>query len=181
MTQTGLIVTVVVFSGVISSELAKGTLVNLLAKGLSRTAVILSKYTCMALIWTASIILCFGLTYGYTVYLFPGDSQYSLPISVFCIWLFGAFLLAVLLLSAVMTKTGYGSLLGTGAAVAACLIMDIIPAAHRYNPVALVSDSMGLITGAAEMSSLYGAMLVSFLLALLSVFFSIIIFRKTQV
>jgi ABC-2 type transport system permease protein len=68
-TQMGLIVMVILFSGILSSELSTGTLINMLTKGLSRTAVILSKYTCMVLVWTISIALCFGLTYGYTVYL----------------------------------------------------------------------------------------------------------------
>jgi len=82
-TQMGLFVMVILFSGVLSSELSKGTLINLLTKGLSRTAVILSKYTCMVSVWTISISLCFGLTYGYTAYLFPQGETSNLLFSVF--------------------------------------------------------------------------------------------------
>jgi len=80
-TQMGLFVMVILFSGVLSSELSKGTLINLLTKGLSRTAVILSKYTCMVSVWTISISLCFGLTYGYTAYLFPQGETSNLLIT----------------------------------------------------------------------------------------------------
>jgi len=179
-TQIGLIVMVILFSGVLASELSKGTLINLLTKGLSRTAVILSKYTSMVLLWTASIALCFGLTYGYTVYLFPADEVSNLLFSVFCLWLFGLFLLAVLLFSAALTKSSYGCLLITGVVVVICMLVNIIPAAHRYNPVSLAADNMGLITNSIEVSSLYSTIFISFLLSLLFVSLSVFIFRKKQ-
>jgi len=179
-TQMGFIVMVILSSSVLSSELSKGTLINLLTKGLSRTAVILSKYTCMVLVWTASIALCFGLTYIYTVYLFPSDKISNLLFSVFCLWLFGLFLLAVLLLSSVLSKSSYGCLLITGAIVVACMLVNTIPAAHRYNPISLAADNMGLLTSTIEAHSLYSAMLISSLLSLLCMALSVLIFRKKQ-
>jgi len=179
-TQMGLFVMVILFSGVLSSELAKGTLINLLTKGLSRTAVILSKYTCMVLVWTMSIALCFGLTYGYTVYLFPKDETSNLLFPVFCLWLFGLFLLAALLFSAVLTRSNYGCLLITGAIVVICMIMDIIPDVHRYNPISLATDNMGLIMNSIEVSSLYSAIMISCLFSLIFVILSVVIFRKKQ-
>lgn len=179
-TQMGLIITVILFSGVLSSELTKGTLIILLTKGLSRTAVILSKYTGMALVWTVSIALCFGLTYGYTAYLFPDGNVPNLAYSVFCLWLFGLFLLAVLLFSAALTKSSYGCLLITGVVVVICMLLNIIPAVHEYNPVSLASDNMGLLTNAAKVSSLYGAIGIAALLSLIFVLLSVLLFRKKQ-
>ncbi|NMA33272.1 MAG: ABC transporter permease [Clostridiaceae bacterium] len=179
-TQVGLFVMVILFSGVLSSELSKGTLINLLTKGLSRTAVILSKYTCMAMTWTASIALCFGLTYGYTVYLFPEDGTSNLLFSVFCLWLFGLYLLAALLFSASLTGSNYGCLLITGVVVVICMIMNIIPAVHRYNPISLSTDNMGLIMNSIEVSSLYSTVAISCLLSLIFISLSVLIFRKKQ-
>lgn len=179
-TQMGLIVMVILFSGVLSSELSKGTLINLLTKGLSRTAVILSKYTCMVLVWTASIALCFGLTYGYTVYLFPKDETTNLLFSVFCLWLFGLFLLAALLFSATLTRSNYGCLLITGIVVVICMIMNIIPSLHKYNPISLSTDNMGLIMNSIEVSSLYGTIMISCLLSLILVSLSVMVFQKKQ-
>jgi len=179
-TQMGLIVMVILFSGVLSSELSKGTLINLLTKGLSRTAVILSKYTCMVLIWTASIVLCFGLTYGYTLYLFPKDKISNLLFSVFCLWMFGLFLLAALLFSATLTRSSFGCLLITGVIVVICMIINIIPAVHRYNPISLSTDNMGLIMNSIEASSLYRTIMISCLLSLIFVSLSVVIFRKKQ-
>jgi ABC-2 type transport system permease protein len=179
-TQMGLFVMVILFSGVLSSELSKGTLINLLTKGLSRTAVILSKYTCMVSVWTISISLCFGLTYGYTAYLFPQGETSNLLFSVFCLWLFGLFLLAALLFSATLTRSSYGGLLITGAVVVVCMVMNIIPDVHRYNPISLATDNMGLIMNSTEVSSLYSTIMISCLLSLIFVFLSVVIFRKKQ-
>ena len=179
-TQMGLLIMVIVFSGVLSSELSKGTLINMLTKGLSRTAVILSKYTCMVLIWTASIALCFGLTYVYTVFLFPEGEISNLLFSVFWLWIFGLFLLAALLFSAALTKNNYGCLLITGVIVVICMIMNIIPSVHKYNPISLSSDNMGLLMNSIEVSSLHGAILISCLLSMIFVSLSVMIFRKKQ-
>lgn len=179
-TQMGLIVIVIVFSGVLASELSKGTLINMLTKGLSRCAVILSKYTCMVLIWTLSITISFLLTWVYTVYLFPDGEAVNLFFSVFCLWLFGAFLLAVLLFAATLVKSNYGCLLITGAVAVVCMLVNIIPAAHKYNPFSLVTDNMDLVTNTAEISSLYYAMWISGILSLIFIASSILIFRKKQ-
>ena len=65
--QMGMIVLVLVFSGVLSSEISRGTLINLLTKGLSRQAVILAKYSAMLLVWSLSILLSAALTWVYTM------------------------------------------------------------------------------------------------------------------
>ena len=56
MTQMGIIVILLVFGGVISNELTRGTLVNVLAKGLGRHTVILAKYTAMVVMWTVALV-----------------------------------------------------------------------------------------------------------------------------
>jgi len=180
VSQMGLIVMVIVFSGILGTELSKGTLINMLTKGLSRSAVILSKYTCMAMIWTMSIIISFFVTWGYTVYLFPSGEIVNLLFSVFCLWVFGMFLLALLLFAATLTKNNYGCLLITGAGVVACMLCNIIPAAHKYNPLSLATDNMSLITNTVEASSLYCTIWIAGILSLIFIASSILIFRKKQ-
>ena len=179
-TQICLIVTALVFSGVLSSELSRGTLINMLTKGLSRAAVILAKYSGMVLIWTASIWLCFGLTLGYTVWLFPNAEVVHLFFSAACLWLFGVFLLALLLLAATLTKSSYGGLLIVGAAVIALTLLNLAPGAREFNPLTLVSDNMALLTGDVEPSALYAPALISLLLSAVSVASAMLIFRKKQ-
>ena len=145
-TQMGLIVLVVVFSGILSSERSKGTLINMLTKGLSRTTVILSKYSAMAILWTLSLLVSVLLTLGYSSYLFPNDTVPNLVPSILYIWLFGLFLLGLLLLAGTLTKTNYSALLFTGAIVASTIFISIIPTTHDYNPLTLASANTGLMT-----------------------------------
>jgi ABC-2 type transport system permease protein len=178
--QTGLIVMVIVFSGVLGTELSKGTLINMLTKGLSRRAVMLSKYTSMALIWTCSLILSFLATWGYTVYLFPDGEASNMFFAVFCLWLFGMFLLALLLFAAAVSDKSYISMLITGGAVAVCIFLNIIPDAYKYNPVSLASQNMNLITASTEASALYALIWISAALSLFLIASSVLVFRRKQ-
>ena len=180
-TQMGLIVTVIVFSGILSSELSRGTLINMLTKGLSRHAVILSKYIAMLLIWTVSLLVCFVLTLGYTIYLFPEGDTANLAFSVFCLWLFGMFLLAIVLFASTLTRKNYGCLLLTGAGASACMLLNLFPAAHDYNPVSLATDNMGILAGTIEASSLNCAVIIAAVLSLVLVIASLLVFRKKQI
>lgn len=68
MSQIGLVVLLLTFSGMLPCKYAKGTLTNLLAKGLSRKTVALSKFKAAAALWTACYPLAFIIALGYTIY-----------------------------------------------------------------------------------------------------------------
>lgn len=178
VTQMGLIIIVIVFSGIISTELSRGTLINILTKGLSRRTVILSKYTYMLLMWTVNLLISFLVTWGYTVYLFPEGKTINLIFSVFCLWLFGVFLLAILLFGAVLFKSSYGSLLLVISAFTTCTLLNMVSAVHRYNPLSLMTDNMDFITNVAEPSKLYPALGITVVLSLVLIISSVMVFRK---
>lgn len=178
--QIGVLVIVLVFSGVLCTELSKGTLINLLTKGLSRNVVILSKYTYMVLMWTAGYVLAFLVTLGYTVYLFPEGEVWNLLFSAFCLWLFGVFLLAVLMLGSVIISNTYGSLLFTGAVLVLCMLLNMIPAVHKYNPFILGAENVALIQNTVKAGDFYGAAGVAGAAVILAVAGAVLLFRKKQ-
>ena len=47
-----------------SQEYSKGTLINMLTKGLARRSVILSKLTVALVMWTAAYVICTGISYN---------------------------------------------------------------------------------------------------------------------
>ena len=171
--QMSLIVTLLVFSGILVNELSKGTLINMLTKGLSRRAVILSKYTSMVLIWTLSVVLSFLITWVYTVYLFPDGGANNLLFSVFCLWLYGCFLLAVLMLSSTITRTNYATLILVGLTVVVGMLVNIVPKFQKYNPLSLSSKNMDLLVGSISPSELYVTVGISLGLIVIALILSI--------
>ena len=180
VTQMGIIVMVIVFSGILANELTRGTLIILLTKGLSRISVILAKYTNMVLIWTISLLLCFVVNRGYTSYLFPDDTVANLAFAVFCLWLFGVFLLAVLLFAATLMKHSYSCLLITGSVVVALLLVSIAPAAQDYNPLSLASLNMRLLAESVQVQDLFWCIGISTAAVLTLLVGSVLVFRKKQ-
>lgn len=179
--QMGTIITLLIFSGVLISELAKGTLINVLTKGLSRKAVILAKFTAVALIWTMSLSLSFLITWAYNSYLFPTDAVNHLFFSVLCIWLFALLLISILLFASTLTNTIYGSLIIVGGAFILGLLLNILPKLEKFNPLSLATKNMDLLIGTIEPSDLLIAIGISLLLLVIFNLLAILIFNKKQI
>ena len=145
ISQTGLVVVVIIFSGLIASEFDKGTLVNLLTKGLPRSNVVLAKFTASTLIWTVGYSLCFAVTAVYTAYFWKMDEISNLFLAVFGLWLFGELLITLIIFGGVLFKTIYGSLLLTGCAVILMLIASIAPKLQKFNPITISANNVSLL------------------------------------
>jgi ABC-2 type transport system permease protein len=180
ISQIGMIVTVILFSGMLANELSRGTLVNMLTKGLSRSAVIMAKFTSAALIWTISYAVAAALTLGYTLYLFANSSVVNLLFSLLCLWLFGLFVLSALMFFAAVTKSAYGALLGTGFLAVVLMVANIVPAIGKYNPMSLSANNVALLTNAAKPSQMYFAVGISAVCTVVFIAGAIAVFKKKQ-
>lgn len=154
VSQMGLVVLLLVLSGQFSTEYAKGTLVNLLTKGLSRTAVALAKAAWAGVLWTAAYALALGVCMAYTAYLFPGEAVENLLASVAGLWLFGLLLLSCLAAGGALLSNSYGGLLCVVGLFVGLALLDLVPAIPPYNPNALVSQSMKLLQGQTDPKAL---------------------------
>lgn len=181
ITQMGVMVMVLIFSGIVITEISKGTLINILTKGLSRTVVILAKFTLMGVVWTLSLLLAFFICWLYTAYYFSADDIHHLLFSIFCLWLYGIFLLALLLLASTLTNTIYSCLMIVGLVFVTCMLLNIIPDVQQYNPVTLSLRNMDLLVNHLEPNFFYPTIAVTIgsIIALLT--FSILVFRKKQI
>jgi len=156
--QMGLFVLVIVFCGMLSSEMSKGTLTIILTKGLARSTVILSKLSCAVLIWTICLCLSYLTSLGYTAYLFPNSNLPNLFFALFCLWVFGVFLLALTTFAATLTEKSFICMLTVGSAFIALSLVNIIPNAGKYNPVTLISSQIPLINEALRYKDVYPAL-----------------------
>ena len=145
----GLIAFVLLESGVFTREYQTGTLVLSLTKGLERPKVVIAKTAVLALLWTACYWLCAGITWAYTAYYWDNAAARHLGLSVCCGWLYGLWIIGLMVLFSVLAKSNTGVLAGTGGTVAACLLLGMIPRIGRYLP-SVLTDGNSLIYGLAE-------------------------------
>lgn len=180
VSQIGFVVLVILYSNTMAHEFNRGTLVNILTKGMPRRTVILSKFTSMGLIWTVSYILCLGVSYGYTAYYWTIEGMEHLWYAIFCQWTFGMVLLAVVVLAGVLTKTAYGTLMGVGAYILSMVFVSMIPKFQHVTPLALTTQNMSFIRGDIEPEACYVAILVSYCMLALAMGIAIKCFNKKR-
>lgn len=179
--QMGLLVLVIVFSGMMATEFTKGTLINILTKGMKRSTVILSKFTVATMIWTLSYLLCLAVCYGYTAYYFTMDELNNGFVSFFSIWLYGILLIALVIFGGVLFKNIYGSLLLTGGLVVVMTLINIVPKFQKYNPATLTGYNLPLLMGQKNLSDILPALIISAVLIVAVMAASIMAFNKKQV
>lgn len=178
--QMGFIVLLIVFSSTLTSEISKGTLVIMVTRGLSRTSVILAKFTSAVMIWTSALTVSALTAFLYTIYLFPNDSVTNLLLSIICLWIFGILMLAALIFSSVIASGGFGSLLITGGFAVVMFIIDIFPKLQKYNPIRLASDNMAMLYEGYDLSSLTVPIIISAVLICVFISSSLILFDKKK-
>jgi len=178
--QIGLFVLVIVFSGTLSSEFSRGTLTIMLSKGLSRAAVIMSKLTSAFIIWTLSYVAAALTAWGYTAYMFPGESVTHLLFALFTTWVFGLFLLALTVLMATLTKKGFACMLSVGAAVIVLMLLNMVPQIAKYNPFSLAELPVHLVMGTSTLADTVPALVFSAISTIACVALAIVIFSKRK-
>ena len=177
--QMGIFALVIVFSGMLSSEFSRGTLTIMLSKGLSRSTVILAKLTNAFIIWTASYALAALVAWAYTIYFFPGEAVPNLFLAIFCLWVFGVFLLSLTMLMATLTKRGFACLLALGASAVVMILLNLSPKIAKYNPGSLVDLPIRLTSGTATPSQTIPVLVFALIWIVLLSALSILVFSKS--
>lgn len=134
-----LLLFIVLFGGTLAGECERGTLIPLLTRGLSRRSVIGAKAAVMALVWTAGWGLCFGITLGYNAYFWGNENTARILLAAFFPYLFGLWLIAVLLLFSVPAKTGTAVLAGLAALLVCCYAAGSFSKAAEWLPTRLLA------------------------------------------
>lgn len=163
ISQIGFLILIILFCGGLSTEYSHGTLVQLITRGLPRPAVLFAKLSAASTVWTASLLVCFGITFGYTAYFWDGAAPANLLFAVCCLWLLGILLLSLMLLGGTLFTSVYGTLLLTGGLAGAALFADGFTALHRWNPARLSSGFLELLSGTATPPELVPALIVTVL------------------
>lgn len=175
----GLIVFVLLESGIFTKEFESGTLVLSLTKGLERYKVVLSKTAVLIILWSACFWLCFGITYAYNAYFWDNSIAQSLGFAAGCWWLAGLWTLSLTVLFSTLGKTSTAVLAGTGGTYLGVYLLSLLPKLHKFAPTSL-TEGKALIYGAAGRENLSSAIAVAVITLILCLATSIPVFNRKQ-
>lgn len=161
ISQMGLVVLVLLASGTISQEVSRGTLVNLVTKGLNRTSVVIGKGIALMVQWSLCLAIAFLVTWGYTLYYFPDDQSPYVFLAVFPLWLFGTLLIGVILAASAAARNSYEGLLLVGGFVVCLFILQIFDTVKEYNPISLITENLTVLQKAGQLELYLPAIIIS--------------------
>ncbi len=129
----------VLFAGCLTNECRRRTLIPLLTRGLSRHSVIAAKAVVMAAVWTVGYWLCFAITLGYNMYFWGDGEMARTALAATFFYLFGLWMIAMLLAFSVPAKSGTSVLAWLVLLVAVCYIAGMLPGVEQWLPTGLLS------------------------------------------
>lgn len=181
ISQIGMFGLAIILSTQMSNEFQKGTLINLLSKGLPRYQVVLSKIFYNFILWFIAYFCSLILTYFYTKYFFG----ISFPIrnilmAALLPFIFGLFLISLEILSGVISGNVIGTLILTTAGIVIQLILSIRDEIVKYMPIALIGKPVNLIKGIGY-DDYYVPIITGGILIIICIVISIAVINKKQI
>ncbi|HGC7038221.1 ABC transporter permease [Anaerococcus murdochii] len=181
ISQIGMFGLAIILSTQMANEFQKGTLINLLSKGLPRYQVVLSKIFYNFILWFLAYFCSFILTYFYTKYFFG----ISFPIrnilmAALLPFIFGLFLISLEILAGVISGNVIGTLILTTVGIVIQLILSIRDEIVKYMPIALIGKPVNLIKGIGY-DDYYVPIITGSILLILCIVISIAIINKKQI
>ena len=171
------IVFVLMFSGIVASELQKGTLINIVTKGMSRWKIMISKFVMMLVLWTGVYFLSYVITYFYNAFYWDNSIAKHIFFAVFCFYLFGVWLISLIILVSAFVDNSTTVSLGVGGGFIVSYLLGMVPKLQDYLPTKLM-DSLILIVGQAEPGEYIPAIIIVLCLIIANLVLGIIFFNK---
>ena len=175
-----LIVFLLMFSGILAVEYQKGTLINMITKGLSRWKIVLSKSVVLLFLWSLGYWMCYGITYVYNAYFWDNSIAKDVGFAAFCVYMLGVWLIALMMLMSTLFSAGSAVAVGTGGVFFVLYLFSMLPDLKEYLPSYLMSAS-GLLSGAGEAGDYTTALLVAAVLAVIQLVVAILVFNRKDV
>ncbi len=171
MPTIGLLFTVVMFGGSFTSEYTRGTLIPLLARGLSKNTVAAAKTLTMLLVWSGGYWMSYGITYAYSEYYWDNSVVKNYAFAALGLWLLGTLLLCCVV---------FFSSFATSAAQVLLHLTGMVGTVQKYLPTFLM-DSGELLTGQAQPLDYMAALLITEAASLVMLAVSLPITAKRRV
>lgn len=174
-----LIVFVILESNIFTREYRSGTLILSLTKGLDRYKVVIAKALVLGLMWTLGYWFCFGITYGINTFFWDNTAAQHLLFSAMCWWVFGLWILTLVVLFSTVFPSNIGVLGAAAGVVLVTYLLSLLPKLAKYLPTALMNGN-SLIYGMAQPQDYGWSFGITATLALVLLCASIPFFNKKQ-
>ena len=175
----GLITFVFVFSNTFTGEYKSGTLILILTKGLARFKVLFAKALVMFIFWTVGYWLCFGVTHVCNLLLLGDSEATGLMTAAVLWWLFGVFIISLVVFFSAVFSSYIGVLMGTGGVFIVSYILLLLPKISEYTPAALMNYA-NLLSGTMTLSDYTAPIIIVAVLTVSAMVFSVPLFNKKQ-
>lgn len=181
ISQIGMFGLAIILSTQMANEFQKGTLINLLSKGLPRYQVVLSKIFYNFILWFLAYFCSFIITYFYTKYFFGiSFTIRNILMAALLPFIFGLFLISLEILAGVISGNVIGTLILTTAGIVIQLILSIRDEIVKYMPIALIGKPVNLIKGIGY-DDYYVPIITGSILLILCIVISIAVINKKQI
>lgn len=140
--STVLLVFLVMFSGIITTEYQKETLVQIFTKGIRPHTVFLAKLSVVLSLWTVGYWSAAAITYGYNEYFWGNDVSKHIVTALFFYYLFAIWLISVLFLLSTVVVGNINVLFGVAVIYGIDLLAGIFDKLLPYIPEKLSSCLM---------------------------------------
>lgn len=182
VTQLGFIFIAIIFSNYIVNEFSKKTLINLVAKGLPRFQIVISKMFFASTLWTVSFIIYCLIFNLYTNYIFKENVEILLAIKASIpIWVFGIFLIALECFAGFVFRNTVGALSTLVITIALQFLIGMYDKIAKFLPMFLFSDNINLIKGSISFAVYRYSILTTILLTILMIFTSIFTLNRKEI
>ena len=175
-----LIVFLLMFSGILAVEYQKGTLINMITKGLSRWKIIISKSFVLLLLWSFGYWMCYGITYAYNEYFWDNSIAEDLGFATFCVYMLGVWLIALIMLMSTLFSTGSAAAVGTGGVFFVLYLLSMLPDLKECLPTYLIGAS-DLLSGTGEAGDYTTALVAAVGLSVVQLVLAVLIFNQKDV
>lgn len=173
----GIVFFVLMFSGIVAAELQKGTLINIVTKGMPRWKIMVSKLILLLVLWTGMYFASYIITYVYNDFYWDNDTVNNIFFSVLCLYLFGVWLISLIMLMSALADNSAAVSMGVCGVFLLSYLLGIIPTVQDYLPTKLKGSS-SLIYELAKPADFTGAIVVVAIWSLADIIMGIIIFNK---
>lgn len=174
-----LLIVVLTFSQTLTGEYQKGTLIPVVTKGLSRRKIVFAKLLVIFTVWTISYYMCYGITYAYNAYFWDNNVVTNPLFAAFCYWLFGVWVLSLLLLFSTSMENNIQVLLATGTVVLGSYLLGLLPKLSSYVPTKLM-EGMKILQGATKPSDCYVSIAVAIVTIVLWIVIALLSFDRKK-